>query len=140
MQRKPIKTPFSLYLDIQTTMAELTKPQQQEVKKEVAKQVDQKVEKKVEQEVKKRSRLIENTAYVGSEFKHHTATAIMAAFGLIIALSWQTVIKKFIDNLPKSDIFIDYPYLADLYTAIVLTAISVFGILIISRWAKKPEK
>ena len=73
----------------------LTKEQQKEVKEEVKKQVEQQeiiVEKRLHR------KLFEKTAYFGSEYKRQTLTAITAAFGLVIALSWQAVIRKIVDE------------------------------------------
>ena len=119
-------------------MSELIKQQQQEVKKEVEKQVETEVEK----EVKKRlsQKFFEKTTIVRNEFKQQTLTALLAAFGFVIALSWQSVIKKIVDNsIPKSGILLYHPYLTDLYTAIIITVVCVIGILLVSRWAKKPS-
>jgi hypothetical protein len=127
----------------------LTNQQQQEVKKEVAKQLkvgekklEKEIEKKVEAKLHKKllSKSKQTATYFGSEFKKHASTALIAAFGLVMALSWQTVIKKYVENLPKSGVLLDHPYLADLYTAIIITIIAVIGIALISRWAKKPEE
>lgn len=108
-------------------MAELTKKQQEEVKKEVDKEVDKHLHK----------RLFEKTTLLRSEFKKQTVTALIAAFGLVIALSWQEVIKKIIaDIIPKSGILLYHPYLADLYTALVVTAVGAIAILILSRWSQ----
>jgi len=63
------------------------------------------------------------------EFKKQTSTAIMAAFGLIIALSWKDVITDFVD---KIGFVKSYGLLA---TAVILTIISIVGILLISKWA-----
>ena len=118
-------------------MADLTKKQQVEVKEEVKKQVEQQeiiVEKRLHR------KLFEKTVYFGSEYKKQTLTAITAAFGLVIALSWQAVIRKIIDSIPKSGIFLYHPYITDLYTAIIVTAISVSAIIVLSKWAQTPEK
>ena len=68
-----------------------------------------------------------------SEFKKQTSTAIMAAFGLIIALSWKDVITFYVG---KIEFVKEYGLLA---TAVVMTIISVVGILLISKWAKSGE-
>ena len=77
---------------------------------------------------------------IRSEFKKQTTTALIAAFGLVIALSWQTVIKKIVDSIPKTGILLYHPYLADLYTAIIITFIGAIAILMISFWANRPTK
>lgn len=125
-------------------MTELTKEQQQEVKKEVEKQVGQatqNVEKKVEKQIIGRliGKLTHTTGAVHSEFKHHTATAIIAAFGFLIALVWKDLIVKIMENVTSAHLLEQYPYLSLLFSAFVVTIFSVFGIIIVSRWAKKPD-
>ena len=110
-------------------MTELTKTQQKEV------------EKQVEKVVKKRlsSRLLEKTTFFGSEFKKQTATAIIAAFGFLVALVWRDLILKVVENISKTSLLEKYPYIAELYTAIIVTIIAVIVIALISRWSQKPE-
>ncbi len=67
------------------------------------------------------------------EFKKQTVTALIAAFGLVIALSWQEVIKKVVETIPKTGILLYHPYLAEIYTALIVTIIGVVGILILSK-------
>lgn len=76
---------------------------------------------------------------VKSEFRNQTAAAIIAAFGLVIALSWQTVIREITDSIPKTAFIQKYPFIASIYTAIIVTAFAVIGILIVSRWSKKAQ-
>lgn len=107
-------------------MAELTKKQKEEVKQEVDKEVDKQLHK----------RLFEKTARLRTEFKKQMLTALIAAFGLVIALSWQEVIKKIINDIPKSGILLYHPYLTELYIALVVTAVGAIAILILSRWSQ----
>ena len=126
-------------------MPELTKQQQAEVKKEVQSQVAE-IERKIESETKKRvqkhlsKHLLKKTALFGSEFKKQTSTAIIAAFGFIVALVWRDLIQKVIQEYTKTTLLETHPYISLLYTAIVITLISVIGIALVTRWAKKPEK
>lgn len=106
-------------------MADLTKAQQAEVKKEVDKRL--------------LSRLKEGAISYKNEARKQTTTALIAAFGLVIALSWQTVIKKVIESIPKSGVLLYHPYLTDLYTAIVVTLTSVAAIMMLSRWSQKAQ-
>jgi len=66
---------------------------------------------------------------LNKEFKKQTSTAIMAAFGLIIALSWKDVITDLVD---KIGFVKSYGLLA---TTVILTIISIVGILLVSKWA-----
>lgn len=77
---------------------------------------------------------LDNTTAIGKEFKKQTSTAIMAAFGLIIALSWKDVITDLVDKLGfvKS-----YGLLS---TAVILTIVSIIGILLVSKWANEGNK
>lgn len=79
-------------------------------------------------------KIISKAQTLKSEFKKQTSTAIMAAFGLIIALSWKDVITEAVGKLS----FVNgYGLLA---SAVILTIISVAGILVISKWANSGEK
>ena len=76
----------------------------------------------------------EHTENIKKEFKKQTSTAIMAAFGLIIALSWKDVITLLVDK------FAFVKEYGPIITAIILTIVSVIGIMLISRWAYSGEK
>jgi hypothetical protein len=112
-------------------MTNLTSSQQAEVKKEVSKQVEKEVKKRLSK------RLWEKSTVFGSEFKKQTATAIIAAFGFLIALVWRDLISKAIKETTYIQSLEMYPYLAELYIALVVTVVAVIGIAIISKWAKK---
>ena len=75
----------------------------------------------------------------GSEFKKETTTAIIAAFGFLIALVWRDLILKVVENISKTPFLEKYPYIAQLYTAIIVTIIAVIGIALISRWSQTSE-
>jgi len=66
---------------------------------------------------------------LGIEFKKQTSTAIMAAFGLIIALAWKDVIT---DAINRISFVKNYGLLI---SAVILTIVSVFGILLVSKWS-----
>lgn len=106
-------------------MTDLTKAQQAEVKKEVDRRL--------------LSRLKNGALSYKGEFRKQALTAIIAAFGLVIALSWQTVIKGFIDSIPKTGILLYHPYLTDLYTAVIVTLIGAAAIMLLSKWSQKAQ-
>ena len=67
-----------------------------------------------------------------SKLKEQTSTAIITAFGLVVALAWKDVITDLILKLnPAQNLLI---------SAIIITIISVLGIALVSRWAKYPDK
>ena len=68
------------------------------------------------------------------EFKKQVSGAIIAAFGLIIALSWKDVITEFVNQFAVVKSY------GLLVSALALTIISVIGILLISKWAKTPSE
>jgi len=78
--------------------------------------------------------VVSKAVTLGQEFKKQASTAIIAAFGLIIALSWKDVITDFVNRV---NFLNGYGLLA---SAIVLTLISVLGILMVSKWAKSGEE
>ena len=75
-----------------------------------------------------------------NETKKHVVTAIVDAFGFIIALVWRDTIKEFLEavmiylsiNGPQS--------LITLYTAIITTIIAAVGIVLITKWSSEPAK
>jgi hypothetical protein len=74
------------------------------------------------------------------KFREHIATALVAAFGFVIALSWRDVITKGIESIKDAPFLVNNPGLIPLYTAIITTAIAAIGILFVTRWMKKPEE
>jgi len=85
------------------------------------------------------ARSVQSTKYLKSQFRNHVATAIIAAFSFLIALSWRDFIIKIVEENTKTNFFTQYPYVAELYTAAIITIIAVLGIALVSKWAKKPE-
>lgn len=92
-------------------------------RKEVIKEINKKLADKV----------LSKASELKKEFKKQTSTAIMAAFGLIIALSWKDVITDLVDKIG----FVKSYGL--LISAVILTLVCVLGILLVSKWAKSPE-
>jgi len=74
---------------------------------------------------------------IKAEFKKQVSTAIMTAFGLVIALAWKDLVTAIIPSVSSPEIMSKFPYLAQLYSAIIVTILAVIGILIVSYWAKK---
>ncbi|PJC44469.1 hypothetical protein CO038_03680 [Candidatus Pacearchaeota archaeon CG_4_9_14_0_2_um_filter_39_13] len=92
----------------------------------------------VQKEVKKQLKVIQKSREFGSEFKKQAATAMIAAFGFLIALEWRDLITLFVNNFAQTE-FIKNEYAAAVYTALIVTAIAVIGIALISRWSKQPD-
>jgi hypothetical protein len=73
------------------------------------------------------------------ETKKQVVTALVAAFGFIIALVWRDAIKAYID-VAVTTLKIPGPtHLILLYTAIITTALAVIGIILVNKWGKKEE-
>lgn len=72
-----------------------------------------------------------------SETKKQVVTALVAAFGFLIALVWRDAISAYVKNLVDTSSAITNPNLALLYTAIITTIIAVIGIILVNRWGKK---
>lgn len=126
-------------------MVELTKAQEKEVKKEVGQQVAQakvKLEREMEQKHKRftdhlRDHVVKTRAMFKSEFRQQTAAAIIAAFGFLIALAWKDFIVKLMEHVTTAQLLVRYPYISDLFSALIVTIVSVVGIMFISVWVKK---
>ncbi len=98
-----------------------------EQKKEVKKTRAQKAKEKAKTHAKKFKR----------EFNKAVSTAIMAAFGFLIALVWKDVITEFVDKISENS-----PVQGKLFSALIVTIICVLGIIILTRVfsEKKVEK
>lgn len=66
------------------------------------------------------------------EFKKTLTTAIIAALGLLMALSWRDVIDLYLEKILSAT-----PFRNQLISAIIVTLISTIIILIISNSSKK---
>jgi hypothetical protein len=69
------------------------------------------------------------------ELRKSTVTAITAAFGFLIALAWRDVIKEFVNKISESS-----PLQGQLVSAILITVVSVLGIVFVSEFALKKEE
>ena len=86
-----------------------------------------------------KNQVTKHTKYVQEKFKEHASTAIIAAFSFLIAISWKDFIVKLVkENLALTSLE-KYPYLAELYSAVIVTILAIMGIAIVSNWAQKPE-
>ncbi len=85
-------------------------------------------------------RLLKRASVIKLEFKKQTTTALIAAFGLVIALSWQDLIKNIVGSIPKRGILLYHPYLEQLYTALIVTFIGALAILLITSWANRQSE
>ncbi len=79
----------------------------------------------------------ETAQKIKSEFRKSTSAAIITAFGLLAALSWQSTIKLYIDSLVKKLSLPQDPAVYNLYASIIVTLISVIAIMLVTRWAGK---
>ena len=69
-----------------------------------------------------------------NETRKQTATAIIAAFGFLIALVWKDAIKSYIDHVVAQISFQGPQFLLTLYTTVITTIIAVIGIVIVTKW------
>jgi hypothetical protein len=62
------------------------------------------------------------------EIKKSVSTAIVAAFGFLIALSWRDVITEYVKKIEALS-----PLKGNLISAVIITIVSVIGILIVTK-------
>ncbi len=62
------------------------------------------------------------------EFKKSISTAIIAAFGFLVALVWRDVITEYVNKITELS-----PLKGNLISALIITLISVIGIFIVTR-------
>ena len=68
-----------------------------------------------------------------SEIKKNTLTAILAAFGFIIALVWRDAIQAGVNELINNLGITGAGYIYQITIAVIITIICVIGILFVSR-------
>lgn len=69
------------------------------------------------------------------ELKKTMNTAIVAAFGFLIALSWRDLIQKGVEEISSKN-----PLNNQLISTIIITVISVLGILIVTKILSEKEE
>lgn len=69
------------------------------------------------------------------ELKKSMVTAIVAAFGFLIALSWRDVIVSWMERFSELS-----PVRGNVISAIIITIVSVIGILVISKFSHEKKK
>lgn len=95
--------------------------------------------KKINSKLKKVEKIGKSISTFRKEFRKSTSTAIVAGFGFLIALSWKDLITEYVNLISSYS-----PIQGQLISTVVVTAISVLGILITSKIfsdkAKEEEK
>ncbi len=71
------------------------------------------------------------------EIRKNIATAILAAFGFMIALVWRDVVKDGVTKLIEYSNLNGDGYTFTIITAFITTIICVIGIIYFSRWSEK---
>ena len=69
------------------------------------------------------------------ELKKEINTAIIAAFGFLIALVWKDVITEWVNNISSKS-----PFQGKLLSALFVTIICVFGIMILTKVLSDKEE
>ncbi|MBU2053322.1 MAG: DUF5654 family protein [Nanoarchaeota archaeon] len=75
-----------------------------------------------------REKLKKSREEFSKEFRKAINTAIVAAFGFLMALVWRDVITEYVDKISAVS-----PVKGKLISALIVTFVSVIGILVISR-------
>jgi hypothetical protein len=116
----------------------LTSQQKKEVKKEINKEKEKLEEKLKKEEEKLHKKLFSHAINGAGKFKNEFSkslnTAIVAAFGFLIALAWRDVISEWISAITSVN-----PVKGKLIEAIIITMLAVIGILLISKLIPKKE-
>tara|TARA_Y100000310_G_scaffold335801_1_gene418742 strand:+ start:806 stop:1201 length:396 start_codon:yes stop_codon:yes gene_type:complete len=125
--------------------AKLSKKDEKVLEKKIEKEVEKKLYKRLLAKAKSTAKSTAQhtktkTVFIHNKFKDHASTAIIAAFGFLIALSWRDPIKAIVDDRVKLSTFESIPYAAEFLSAIIITIIAVFGIMLVAKWANKENK
>jgi hypothetical protein len=96
------------------------------------------MEKKNKEELTKSQKLKlkakESAIKFRDEFRKSIATAIIAAFGFLIALVWKDVITEWVTKISEAS-----PIKGSLISALFTTVIAVIGILLVSKLHKEEK-
>ncbi|MBS3086655.1 hypothetical protein J4422_03040 [Candidatus Pacearchaeota archaeon] len=80
-------------------------------------------------------RVVESAKKFNLEFKKSISSAIVAAFGLIVALAWKDVIQEYLSKITGLS-----PVEGKVISALIITILSVLAIMVITREAVEPIK
>jgi len=83
------------------------------------------------------ARTKESAAQLRQETRKHVVTAVIAAFGFIIALVWKDVIQSYVNLIVQRLTLSGPEHLILFYTALITTIIAVIGIAIVNKWGNK---
>lgn len=77
--------------------------------------------------------MIKNKIYeFKDKFRHEVSTALITAFGLVVALAWKDVVTDFIKKVTPANNL--------LFSAVIITIIALIAIAIISKWSNQEIK
>ena len=79
------------------------------------------------------SKAREKTTKFHREFRKHAVTAMIAAFGFLIALSWRDFVSDTVNQIVKVIGVSDQLYLYKLLSAITVTFLAILGIMIVTK-------
>lgn len=84
---------------------------------------------------KLRSRAKETTKKFKLELRKSLITALVAAFGFLIALSWRDVITSWMAKISATS-----PIKSNLLSAVIITIVSIMGILVVLAFSHENQK
>jgi hypothetical protein len=112
------------------TSKQLTKKEKSlEKKEDKLEEKEEEIKEELSRLKKLKIKARESSKKFKSEIKKSTHTAIVAAFSFVIALVWKDVIVDFVNNISNMD-----ASKGNLFAAIFVTIICVFGIIIITKF------
>ena len=85
------------------------------------------------------SRARAKTLKIKKEFQKHTTTAIIAAFGFLIALSWRDFVSDAVNKIIQYLGVEEKSYLLKLLSAVIVTILAIVGILLVSKFKINEE-
>ena len=88
----------------------------------------------VKKKLTKREKVKTSAKKLHNEFNKSLNTAVVAAFGFLIALAWRDAISEYVNSLTAMS-----PVQGNLISAVIITIIGVIGILIATKLFSKNE-
>ncbi len=87
-----------------------------------------------------KSKIKESTERLRREIKNNIVTAVLAAFGFIIALAWRDAIQEAVNKILVVLDLTGEAYIFRIISALFITTISVIGIIYASKLKEEESK
>ena len=87
----------------------------------------------------KETKAYQHTLELKKNLRAHSVTALVAAFGFVIALYWRDIINEGVQKIIYTFNLTGDEFIIKIIAAIIITLVCIVGIFIVSHWEIKEE-